>query len=231
MNYFENGENLNMKSVQHEKTSLLMVFVRSLFLTIMFTGIGVCIGGFLPNSILLIASIIGLIICICVSVMVVSKGKAPMGYAYFFGFVEGLSLTSFINLAIGVLGTHIVIMVIMGLFVYSGILMIKGYTTERSLNSLGGSLFLALIAILIMSIINIFIGGDTLLLIISILSIIVFSLYIVYDMNKLTRDIKKGYIKSKDELTIYVFNMYLDLINLIIHVLRILIVLKSENDD
>ena len=86
---------------------------------------------------------------------------------------------------------------------------------------LGSILFVGLISILIASVINIFIGGATLSLAISIVGVIVFSGYIFYDISLIKYDIETGKIKEKNDLSIYVLNLYLDFINILLDLLNI----------
>ena len=79
---------------------------------------------------------------------------------------------------------------------------------------------MALIAVIIASIINIFIGSETFNLGICILSLIIFIGYMAYDIQV----IKKGMygIDNEDNLAIYgAFQIYLDFINVFIRLLEL----------
>lgn len=95
-----------------------------------------------------------------------------------------------------------------------------GYYTNIDLTKFGIFLFMALIAIIIASIINIFIGSETFNLGICILSLIVFIGYMAYDIQV----IKKGMygIDNEENLAIYgAFQIYLDFINIFIRLLEL----------
>ena len=94
-----------------------------------------------------------------------------------------------------------------------------GYFTKINLTKLGTILFMGLIGILIASIINIFIQSQTFDLILVIVGIIVFIVYIAYDINKVKR--LEGQI-DEDKLSIIgALELYLDFINLFIRLLQL----------
>lgn len=95
-----------------------------------------------------------------------------------------------------------------------------GYYTNLDLTKIGTYLFMALIGIVIISIINIFVGSETLDFGLCILSLIVFIAYMAYDINM----IKKGMygIDTEDNLAIYgAFQLYLDFINIFIRLIQL----------
>ena len=95
-----------------------------------------------------------------------------------------------------------------------------GHYTKINLSGLGTYLLMALIAIIIASVINIFVGSETLNLGITIVGILVFIAYVAYDVNM----IKNSMMDIDEEnLAIYwALQLYLDFINLFIRLLRLL---------
>ena len=95
-----------------------------------------------------------------------------------------------------------------------------GYYTNMDLSKLGTYLLMALIAIIIASVINIFIGSSSLEFGITIIGVLIFVGYVAYDINML----KKSTLYEQDEnLPIYwALQLYLDFINLFIKLLRLL---------
>lgn len=95
-----------------------------------------------------------------------------------------------------------------------------GYYTSIDLSKLGTYLFMALIAIIIASIINIFIGSNSLEFAITIIALIIFVGYVAYDVNMLKNSGKFG---QSENLPIYwALQLYIDFINLFIRLLRLL---------
>lgn len=94
-----------------------------------------------------------------------------------------------------------------------------GYFTKIDLSKISMILFMGLIAIIVMSLINVFVGNDTFDLIICIIGIVIFIGYIAYDMQKIR--MLSNYI-SEDKLPIYgALQLYLDFINIFVYLLRI----------
>ncbi len=103
-----------------------------------------------------------------------------------------------------------------------GVNMYAKYTAkkERDLSYMGPTLFGCLFIIIVMSIINIFIKTTFLKLIIAILSVIVFTALLLYDLNRLYMgaDIDDDILA---EPMVAAINIYLDIINIFLNLLRI----------
>ncbi|MBR1416599.1 MAG: Bax inhibitor-1/YccA family protein [Bacilli bacterium] len=101
-----------------------------------------------------------------------------------------------------------------------GIFAIIGSKLNVDLSKFGLYLFVALIGIIIVSIINIFLHNSTLDIILSIVSILVFTLYIGYDI-KIIKEMANTDI-NEDNLAIYgAFQLLLDFINIFIRLLEL----------
>ncbi len=93
-----------------------------------------------------------------------------------------------------------------------------GYTAKRDLSGLGGMLFVGLLGIILASVIGLFLHLTMLYLIISIVAVVVFTGFLVYDFNRLaaTRGVTEG-------MTIlFAVSIYLDMLNIFLSLLRIL---------
>ena len=107
----------------------------------------------------------------------------------------------------------------MGAAVLFGVLSGYGYFTKRSLDSLGKWMFVGLIAIIIASIINIFIGSSVGQMVISALAIVIFLGLTAYDTQKIREELSydtNGVAEIKGALT-----LYLDFINIFINLLQL----------
>ena len=51
-------------------------------------------------------------------------------------------------------------------------------------------------------------------LVISIIGVVIFSGYVLYDISLIKHEIQNGEIREKNELSIHVLNLYLDFINI-----------------
>lgn len=99
------------------------------------------------------------------------------------------------------------------------IMALVGTFTNIDLTKLGTILFMGLLGIIIASIINIFLGSQTLDLGIIIIGIVIFTLYIAYDVQKV-KYIAQTLEEDKAAI-ICAFELYLDFINLFIKLLRL----------
>lgn len=114
----------------------------------------------------------------------------------------------------------------MGAAVLFGTLSVYGYFTKRDLSSMGQFLFVGLIAIVIASIINIFIGSSVMAMVISAIAIIVFMGLTAYD----TQTIREQLMEDRDEPAVEVMGaltLYLDFINLFLNLLQLFGVKKD----
>ena len=103
------------------------------------------------------------------------------------------------------------------------IMTVIGATTKKDLTGWGPYLLAGLIGILIGSLVNIFIGSSTADFVITIIGVVVFVLYTVYDVNKIVKLSRQRVGLSTTALGFYgAMNLYLDFINLFLKLLRLL---------
>ena len=108
----------------------------------------------------------------------------------------------------------------MGAAVLFAVMSGYGYFTKKNLDSLGKYLFVGLIAIIIASIINIFIGSTALQMTISAIGIIVFLGLTAYDTQKIREIVSVGGDTGKEEV-MGALSLYLDFINLFLMLLQL----------
>lgn len=107
----------------------------------------------------------------------------------------------------------------MGAAVLFTVMSVYGYFTKRSLSSIGQYLFVALIAIIIVSIINIFIGSSMLQIAISAIAILVFLGLTAYDTQNI-RDMIMSDIGGNIEIS-GALSLYLNFINIFVNLLSL----------
>lgn len=107
----------------------------------------------------------------------------------------------------------------MGAAVLFGTMSFYGYFTKRDLSSLGSFMFVGLIAIIIASIINIFIGSTVMQMVISAIAIIVFLGLTAYDTQRI-RETVSNYGDGREEI-LGALSLYLNFINLFISLVQI----------
>lgn len=152
-------------------------------------------------------------------IMVMSTGAAYTGLIVF-SLVNGVTL-SLIFMVYTLESIFIIFFAAAGLFAVMGLF---GYLTERDLSPIGRFLIMSLFGIIIMSVINIFIGSSSLMYIISFVSVLIFSGLTAYDMQYLKRMYESNSFSPEQYEKIAIFGalkLYLDLINLFLNLLRI----------
>ena len=95
-----------------------------------------------------------------------------------------------------------------------------GYFTKKDLSGLGSLLFVGLIAIIIASVINIFIGSTVFQMVISAIGIIVFLGLTAYDTQRIREIVSVGGDTGKEEV-MGALSLYLDFINLFLMLLQL----------
>ena len=102
---------------------------------------------------------------------------------------------------------------------------IYGYTTQEDLSSYRRFFMIALISLIILSIINAFMGVGMLEWVITIAGVVIFTGLIAYDVNRIkfiSYQLADGDNEAMEKMGIIgALNLYLDFINLFIYILRI----------
>lgn len=101
-----------------------------------------------------------------------------------------------------------------------GVMSLYGYFTKKNLDSVGKFMFVGLIAIIIASIINIFIGSTVFQMVISAIAVIVFLGLTAYDTQKIREIVSVGGDTGKEEV-MGALTLYLDFINLFLSLLQL----------
>jgi FtsH-binding integral membrane protein len=107
----------------------------------------------------------------------------------------------------------------MGAAILFGVMSGYGYFTKQSLDSMGKFMFVGLIAIIIASIVNIFIGSTVMQMVISALAIIIFLGLTAYDTQKIREALS---VEANDSVEIRgALTLYMDFINLFLNLLQL----------
>lgn len=118
----------------------------------------------------------------------------------------------------------------MGAAVLFGVMSVYGYFTKRSLEGMGSFLMVGLIAIIIASLINIFVGSTVMQMVISAIAILIFLGFTAYDTQQIREQVS---VATDDSMAIEIMgalSLYLDFINLFVNLLQ-LIGVAPGNDD
>jgi len=143
-----------------------------------------------------------------------SKGVAQL-CLHGFAALMGLSFATIF----AVFNMGSIVSAFMGAAILFGVMSGYGYFTKQSLDSLGRFLFVGLIAIVIASIVNIFIGSTVMQMVISALAIIIFLGLTAYDTQKIREELST---ETSDVAEVSgALTLYMDFINLFLNLLQL----------
>lgn len=167
----------------------------------------------------LILCIVELILVIFLSSKVRSMSKNVARIMFIlYSFVSGLTFSS-IFIAYSISSIIYVFLIASVIFLVFGLI---GYYTKLDLTKIGIYLMMALLAIIICVIVNLFINNNTFDLVISIISMLIFIGFTAYDVQKIKNLSLDGGIPEDNLSIIGALNLYLDYINIFLDLLRII---------
>ena len=144
-----------------------------------------------------------------------SKGTAQL---CLHGFASLMGLSFAMIFAVFTMGS--IVSAFMGAAILFAVMSGYGYFTKQSLDSMGKFMFVGLIAIIIASIINIFIGSTVMQMVISAIAIIVFLGLTAYDTQKIREMVSVDGDTGREEV-MGALTLYMDFINLFINLLQL----------
>lgn len=145
------------------------------------------------------------------------KLSKPVAYALLHGFAALMGL-SMATLFVAYTSTSI-FTAFMGAAILFGTMSFYGYFTRKSLDSWGKWLFVGLIAIVIASIINVFVGSSAAQMTISALAIIIFTGLTAYDTQRIRNELSVS--DSGNAEVSGALSLYLNFINLFTSLLQL----------
>ena len=137
-------------------------------------------------------------------------------FLYVFAALMGLSMAT----VFAVFTTTSVITAFLGAGVLFGTMSLYGYLTRKSLDNWGSFLMVGVIAIILASVINLFLGNTLLQMVISGIAIIVFLGLTAYDTQKIREIVSQDTDTGREEV-LGALNLYLDFVNLFINLLQL----------
>lgn len=141
-----------------------------------------------------------------------------------FTFFMGLMLSRILQVALGFSNGGTLIAMAAGgtgaiFFALAGV----ASTTKRNFSNLGKFLFAGVILILLAALANAFFQIPALALAISALAVVIFSAYILYDINRIVQGGEDNYISAA-------LAVYLDIYNVFVSLLNLLLAFSGERD-
>ena len=199
-------------------------------LSLLAMTVGMAVGAmFIPPAIAVMMPIV-CVVMLLVALFVrwrqrASEGGAliSMKFVYVFAALEGVGLYPVIMVCTQTIGARLVLGAVAASFILFFGLATYAKRTERNFLNLGSILFFGLIALLLASIVGIFVQATILQTAICAGGIFIFSGYVLYDIQVMQR----GYVTEAD-VPMMVLNLFLDWINLFLYILQ-LFGLVSDN--
>ena len=148
---------------------------------------------------------------------VMEKATKQTAQLMLHGFAALMGLSFATIFAVFTMGS--IVSAFMGAAILFGVMSGYGYFTKKDLSGVGQFMIIGLIAIIIASIVNIFIGSTVMQMVISALAIIIFLGLTAYDTQRIREEVSydnNGVAEVRGALT-----LYMDFINLFINLLQL----------
>jgi modulator of FtsH protease len=202
---------------QQRETSTLARVMGLLGLAAVFTAIGALIGPALGDIGFWVALIGGLVLIFALRA---ARDVAPLNLILLilFATLEGVVLGQVLELYVSEGLSLIVFQAAAATAAAALVAGFTGYTTRRDLSNIGGFLIAVLVIVIVASVIGLFIQAPLLWTIISAVSAILFSAYLVFDLNRVART--QG--ATEGQAIMLAASVYLDIYNLFLDLLTLL---------
>jgi len=147
--------------------------------------------------------------------------SATLGLGLFFAFAATMGLT------VGVIVSQYEVQSVTTSFLAAsamfGAAAFYGATTKRSLTSLGGFLFMGMIGLLVASLVNMFMGSSTVGWVISLIGVIVFTVYTAYDVQRISFGDYAASLGSIEKASVLgAIHLYINFVNIFLFLLRLM---------
>jgi len=147
------------------------------------------------------------------------------GFLYIFTFISGITLYPIVAYYLSTSGANVVGMAFASTTVVFTGIAIYAAKSKRNFSFLGGFLLAAILALVAISLYNIFFPlSSTGMLAYSFVGVLVFSGYVLFDISRM-----KHYGVRAEDVPLMALNLYLDFVNLFISILRILGIVSSRD--
>ena len=205
--------------------SVLPKFAGSLVIAL----IGMIIGFlFIPPAIAVLMPFVVIVLLIISFFVKLRKRKSgfssnlTLKTVYFFVFLMGIGVYPSIAFYISDIGAEFVLLAFGITTVLFSVLAIYAYISKQNFSSLGGFLFIALIALILLNVAGIWIQTDIFHIGLSFAGILIFSGYVLYDISRM-----KAAAFTEDEVPEAVLDLFLDFLNIFLDVLRLISIFKD----
>lgn len=200
------------------KKSLISLVLKEFFILLLICTIGMIFGMmFVPPQFAFIAGIGSIIVLIIAAITRRRENKSLSRLnCYSVSFLLGISTFPTILYYVSAMGSVMVLFSLGITTTIFGGLALYSSKTKKDFTFLGGTLFAGLIALILISLVGLFIRSEVYNLALAWLGIMIFSGYVLYDIQIIKRS-----AFTEDDVPGLALNLFLDFINIFIYVLRI----------
>ncbi|MGG5252270.1 Bax inhibitor-1/YccA family protein [Neobacillus sp. SM06] len=198
--------------------------LRTFAFSLAFAFLGTMAGVYVPPALFMPLAILELIMLL--SATFFRRRKAvSYSFLYIFTFISGITIYPVVAYYLATTGANTVLLAFATTTTVFAGLAIYASKTKRDLTFLGGFLMAALLALVAISIFNIFWPLSTTgMLAYSFIGVMVFSGYVLFDFNRMKR-----HGVRPEEVPLMALSLYLNFINLFLDLLRIFGILSSKD--
>lgn len=219
------------RTIQYSDNNLIIQQVLSKFsFSLLFMTIGMIVGALLvPPGVAALMPLVCLFALF--GAFIVRRNKREdgqftlsMGFVYGFAALMGVGLYPTMLYYTQTIGANLVMTALGVTFILFFGLAFYASHTERNFLNLGSMLFGGLLALILVSIVGIFIQTTALEIAITTGGLFIFSGYVLYDIQLM----RSGFVTEAD-VPMLVLNLFLDFINLLLYVLRLIGIVASDD--
>ena len=170
-----------------------------------------------------VLAVIEVIVVVAFSALIYKAKSSTLKLMFLiYSALNGLTLS-----AIGIIyAPSVVISAFLGTLVLFAVVAVYGYFTKENLTKFTPMLMIGLISIVLVSLVNIFLRNSGLDLFVSVLGVIVFTIFIAVDVNRIKSNIIAYAVQEDSEILNKIeisgaLSLYLDFVNLFLSILRI----------
>jgi FtsH-binding integral membrane protein len=151
----------------------------------------------------------------------IGRLSATAALGLFFVFAATLGFT--VGVIVSLYRVESVVTSFLGASAMFGAAAIYGATTKRSLNSLGGFLFMGMIGLLVASLVNVLLGSSPFGWAIALVGVVVFTVYTAYDVQKISYGAYVAALGSEEKASVLgALHLYINFVNIFLFLLRLL---------
>jgi modulator of FtsH protease len=135
-----------------------------------------------------------------------------LAFTFFMGLMSSSFIGSFLHMKNG--GT-LIMLAAGGTATIFGAMYFLATVIKRDLSGMGKFLFIGLIMLIFAGIANIFLQSSVLMIVLSVISIGIFSAYLMYDINRIITGGETNYITATMSIYLDLFNIFTNLLSLL----------------